>query len=154
MQALGLPWSHEQQDRHIKAAGLALLNTTQCIILKVVGSKAKLIHCYTELLRLRAAARQAPAWTNTLNCKLVCFSDASSCYLLEWEKEGSAAHMVCRFGKAPVACQVEGIDPASWLLDRSTVVKLVRPVVQLEGKQPVRVLFCTCDTQTLFRRWT
>ena len=52
--------------------------------------------------------------------------------------------MVCSLGKAPLACQVEGMAPASWLLDKSTVVRLVRPVVQLEGRQPVRVLFCTC----------
>lgn len=57
--------------------------------------------------------------------------------------------IVCSLGKAPLACQVEGIAPASWLLDRSTVVRFVRPVVQLAGRQPVRVLFWTWKVESV-----
>ena len=52
--------------------------------------------------------------------------------------------MVCRVGKAPDACQLLGMGPASWLLETSMWVMLVRPVVQLLGRHPVRLLLFTC----------
>ena len=52
--------------------------------------------------------------------------------------------MVCRVGKEPLACHVDGIGPASWLFDRSTVVRLVSPVVHALGRHPVRLLLFTC----------
>lgn len=48
--------------------------------------------------------------------------------------------MVCRVGKAPLACQLSGMGPLSWLEEMSMLVMLVRLEGQPVGRHPVRLL--------------